>query len=274
MGVAIVRSTPPNLDATTTANKETAANSMVSNQFVQDQLHMPSLVTHDAPELLESSSRFVKRKRMPTEDPNIYRMLSVAKSKKVRATVGTDHRRTTIVIRDTISKTLNTEPIVTIGVASHHWLWIDEAGAGKTPDRLMLPIKSPRMDELRDNRYNFFKTWPGHKFMLISPAVVMAATYESHSLQNSSTASFFLHTEDFNRANPSSSNHCKRTFTDIQEILLTCDMGIAWNVGRRGVTDGTTSTDRGVGYAYAVTRNSWEGSSFVHNDDALLHKHC
>ncbi|GJR10230.1 voltage-dependent anion channel [Tanacetum coccineum] len=38
---------------------------------------------------------------------------------------------------------------------------IDEAGAGKTPDRLMLPVKNPRMDELRDNRYNSFKTWSG-----------------------------------------------------------------------------------------------------------------
>ncbi|PWA96063.1 voltage-dependent anion channel [Artemisia annua] len=38
---------------------------------------------------------------------------------------------------------------------------IDEARAGKTPDRVMLPVKNPRMDELRDNRYNSFKTWSG-----------------------------------------------------------------------------------------------------------------
>ena len=38
---------------------------------------------------------------------------------------------------------------------------IDEAGAGETPDRLMLPVKNPRMDVLRNNRYNSFKTWSG-----------------------------------------------------------------------------------------------------------------
>ncbi|GKA86482.1 hypothetical protein Tco_0808193 [Tanacetum coccineum] len=86
------------------------------------------------------------------------------------------------------------------------------------------------------------------------------------ALQNPSTSSVFLHTEDFNRANSSSSNHCKRTHEDIQATSPTCDMGIARNVHRCGVTVGTTSTGRGVGYSCVVTRNNGEGSSFVHNE--------
>ncbi|GJR65054.1 hypothetical protein Tco_0011119 [Tanacetum coccineum] len=86
------------------------------------------------------------------------------------------------------------------------------------------------------------------------------------ALQNPSTGSVFLHTEDFNRANCSSSNHCKRTHEDIQATSPTCDMRIVRNVHRCGVTVRTTSTGRGVGYACAVTRNSEEGSSFVHNE--------
>ncbi|PWA88759.1 voltage-dependent anion channel [Artemisia annua] len=38
---------------------------------------------------------------------------------------------------------------------------IEEAGARETPDRLMLPVKNPRMDVLRNNQYNSFKTWSG-----------------------------------------------------------------------------------------------------------------
>ncbi|GJZ13079.1 hypothetical protein Tco_0548309 [Tanacetum coccineum] len=48
------------------------------------------------------------------------------------------------------------------------------------------------------------------------------------------------------------------------------------NVRRRGVTIGTTSTDRGVGYSCATTRNNEEGSSFVQNEDVAyryLKKH-
>nr|GEV40435.1 hypothetical protein [Tanacetum cinerariifolium] len=243
MGVAIV-GTPPSLDAATTANKDTIAHSMVSNQFVPDQLHMPSSVTHDAPKLLESSSRFVKRKRMPTEDPNISRMLAVAKSKKV----GIDHRRTTVVIRDTISETLNTEPIVTIGVASQ--LGNDN------------PRNSDTLSGSIDTGCGQTRQGP----RVLANLANSGDGSGVQSLQNLSTASVFLHTEDFNRANPSSSNHCKRTHADIQAILPTCDMGIAWNVLRRDVTDGITSTSRGVGYAYAVTRNSEEGSSFVPNE--------
>ncbi|GKB26123.1 ribosomal protein L21e [Tanacetum coccineum] len=44
-------------NAATAANKEIDADSMLSNQFVKHQLHMPSLVTQDSPDLLESSSR-------------------------------------------------------------------------------------------------------------------------------------------------------------------------------------------------------------------------
>ncbi|GJS05331.1 hypothetical protein Tco_0321839 [Tanacetum coccineum] len=62
----------------------------------------------------------------------------------------------------------------------------------------------------------------------------------------------------FNRANPSSSNHCKRTHEDIQATSPTCDMGIARNVSRCAVTVGTTSTGRRVGYACAVTMNNGE----------------
>nr|XP_043632381.1 S-type anion channel SLAH2-like isoform X1 [Erigeron canadensis]XP_043632382.1 S-type anion channel SLAH2-like isoform X1 [Erigeron canadensis] len=38
---------------------------------------------------------------------------------------------------------------------------IVETGGLKTPDRLMLPVKDPKRDELKDNRYNSFKTWSG-----------------------------------------------------------------------------------------------------------------
>ncbi|XP_071706462.1 S-type anion channel SLAH2-like isoform X2 [Rutidosis leptorrhynchoides] len=38
----------------------------------------------------------------------------------------------------------------------------DEIGAEKSPDRFVLPVKNPmRTDELKDNRYNSFKTWSG-----------------------------------------------------------------------------------------------------------------
>ncbi|GKE30406.1 hypothetical protein Tco_1445790, partial [Tanacetum coccineum] len=47
-------------NAATAANKEIDADSMLSNHFVKHQLHMPSLVTQDSPDLLESSSRFIK----------------------------------------------------------------------------------------------------------------------------------------------------------------------------------------------------------------------
>nr|GEZ40432.1 hypothetical protein [Tanacetum cinerariifolium] len=55
---------------------------MVSNQSVQHQFHVPSLATYDSAELLESSSRFVKRKRTPVEDPRTSQVLPEAKSKK------------------------------------------------------------------------------------------------------------------------------------------------------------------------------------------------
>nr|GEX00312.1 RNA-directed DNA polymerase, eukaryota [Tanacetum cinerariifolium] len=48
----------------TVANKEVDAYIMVSNQFVQDHFHMPSLVAYDSPELLESSSRRVHTDRL------------------------------------------------------------------------------------------------------------------------------------------------------------------------------------------------------------------
>ncbi|GJX76301.1 hypothetical protein Tco_0323112 [Tanacetum coccineum] len=57
------------LGAATVANKEVDAYNMVSNQFVQDHFHMPSLVAYDSPELPESSSRSVHRKRTPLDDP-------------------------------------------------------------------------------------------------------------------------------------------------------------------------------------------------------------
>ncbi|GJZ17947.1 hypothetical protein Tco_0554070, partial [Tanacetum coccineum] len=97
------------------ANKEVTAYSMVSNQFVQDHFHMPSLVAYDSPELLESSSRSVHRKRMPLDDPRTYQLIPEATSKKVTSSVGTDHRQAVvvIVIRDTASQPLNTEPIPT-----------------------------------------------------------------------------------------------------------------------------------------------------------------
>ncbi|KAJ9539619.1 hypothetical protein OSB04_026125 [Centaurea solstitialis] len=38
----------------------------------------------------------------------------------------------------------------------------DQTVAGKTPDhRLILPVKTTRMDEFKDSRYNSFKTWSG-----------------------------------------------------------------------------------------------------------------
>ncbi|KVI10155.1 S-type anion channel SLAH2-like [Cynara cardunculus var. scolymus] len=38
----------------------------------------------------------------------------------------------------------------------------DQTVAGKTPEhRLILPVKNPRLDEFKDNRYNSFKTWSG-----------------------------------------------------------------------------------------------------------------
>ncbi|KAI7727696.1 hypothetical protein M8C21_021808 [Ambrosia artemisiifolia] len=38
---------------------------------------------------------------------------------------------------------------------------IDEMGSEKTPERQTLPVKNPRMDAMKDNRYNSFKTWSG-----------------------------------------------------------------------------------------------------------------
>ncbi|GJX76302.1 hypothetical protein Tco_0323113 [Tanacetum coccineum] len=106
--------------AATVANKEVAAYNMVSNQFVQDHFHMPSLVAYDSPELLESSSRSVHRKRTPLDDPRTSQVIPEATSKKVTASVGTDHRKAVvvIVIRDTASQPLNTEPIPTNGAAT------------------------------------------------------------------------------------------------------------------------------------------------------------
>nr|GEV96013.1 hypothetical protein [Tanacetum cinerariifolium] len=63
-------------------------------------------------------------------------------------------------------------------------------------------------------------------------------------------------------------NHSKRTHEDIQATSPTCDMGIASNVRRRGLTVGTTSTSRRIGYACAITMNNGEGSNFVHNEGA------
>ncbi|GJY13404.1 hypothetical protein Tco_0382713 [Tanacetum coccineum] len=62
-------------DAATVANKEDAAYSMVSNQPVQDQFRVPSLVTSDSPKLFELSSRFAKRKRTPIEDSRTSQLL-------------------------------------------------------------------------------------------------------------------------------------------------------------------------------------------------------
>nr|GEW16913.1 ABC transporter E family member 2-like [Tanacetum cinerariifolium] len=97
-----------------------SCNYMVSNQFVQDHFHMPSLVAYDSPELLESSSRSVHRKRPPLDDPMTSQVLPEATSKKVTASVGTDHRKAVvvIVIRDTASQPLNTEPIPTNDAAA------------------------------------------------------------------------------------------------------------------------------------------------------------
>ncbi|GKD76310.1 hypothetical protein Tco_1334592, partial [Tanacetum coccineum] len=52
-----------------------AQQSMVSNQLVQDQFRVPSLVTSDSLEFFESSSRFAKRKRTPIEDSRTSQLL-------------------------------------------------------------------------------------------------------------------------------------------------------------------------------------------------------
>nr|GEY68241.1 cysteine-rich receptor-like protein kinase [Tanacetum cinerariifolium] len=108
--------------AAAVANKEVAAYNMVSNQFVQDHFHMPLLVAYDSLELLESSSRSVHRKRTPFDDPRTSQVLPEATSKKVIASVGTDHRKVVvvIVIRDTTSQPLNTEPIPTNGAVTQY----------------------------------------------------------------------------------------------------------------------------------------------------------
>ncbi|GJY73888.1 zinc finger, CCHC-type containing protein, partial [Tanacetum coccineum] len=64
-------------DAATVSYKEAAAYcaGMVSNQPVQDQFRVPSLVTSDSPKLFESSSRFAKRKRTPIEDSRTSQLL-------------------------------------------------------------------------------------------------------------------------------------------------------------------------------------------------------
>ncbi|GJV61054.1 hypothetical protein Tco_1467154 [Tanacetum coccineum] len=66
-------------DAATVANKEDAAYNeffcMVSNQPVQDQFRVPSLVTSDSPKLFELSSRFAKRKRTSIEDSRTSQLL-------------------------------------------------------------------------------------------------------------------------------------------------------------------------------------------------------
>ncbi|GJS18133.1 hypothetical protein Tco_0412605 [Tanacetum coccineum] len=99
--------------AATVANKEVAA----YNHF-----HMPSLVAYDSPELLESSSRSVHRKRTPLDDPRTSQVIPKATSKKVTASVETDHRKAVvvIVIMDTASQPLNTEPIPTNGAATRY----------------------------------------------------------------------------------------------------------------------------------------------------------
>nr|GEW48304.1 hypothetical protein [Tanacetum cinerariifolium] len=101
--------------AATVANKEVATYNMASNQFVQDHFYMPLLVAYDPLELLESSSRYVHQKIMPVDDPKNSQVLPEATSKKVTASVGTDHRKVVvvIVIRDTASQPLNTEPFPT-----------------------------------------------------------------------------------------------------------------------------------------------------------------
>ncbi|XP_076927638.1 S-type anion channel SLAH2-like [Bidens hawaiensis] len=38
---------------------------------------------------------------------------------------------------------------------------INETGPEKSPEHLVLPVKNPRMDGMKDNRFNSFKTWSG-----------------------------------------------------------------------------------------------------------------
>nr|GEV95923.1 hypothetical protein [Tanacetum cinerariifolium] len=70
--------------------------------------------------LLESSSRSVHRKRTPLDDLRTSQVLPKATSKKFTTSVGTDHRKAVvvIVIRDTASQPLNTEPIPTNDAAT------------------------------------------------------------------------------------------------------------------------------------------------------------
>ncbi|GKB53071.1 hypothetical protein Tco_0903824 [Tanacetum coccineum] len=118
------------------------------------------------------------------------------------------------------------------------WLWGISNTTYPNPDSGVFQVH--RQVHVRDVRprisANFANTGDGNGVRVIQ------------ALQNPSTSSVFLHTEDFNRANSSSSNHCKRTHEDIQATSPTCDMGIARNVHKCGVTIGTTSTGRGVAY--------------------------
>ncbi|GJX00123.1 hypothetical protein Tco_0184036 [Tanacetum coccineum] len=74
--------------AATVADKEVAAYNMVSNQFVQDDFHMPSLVAYDSPELLESSSR-----RVQTDRP----VLNAARNQTTNHAHGTSGERSSSV---------------------------------------------------------------------------------------------------------------------------------------------------------------------------------
>ncbi|GKA18157.1 hypothetical protein Tco_0697994 [Tanacetum coccineum] len=115
---------------------EDAINDMVFKTvwciFPKNRLWLPSLVTHASPELLDSSSSFVKRKRTPEEDPMTSQMHPEAKSKKVRTRLGTDHRNTVVVISDPASQTLDTKPIATTNAAPYS---IETSGSTKPDSR-------------------------------------------------------------------------------------------------------------------------------------------
>nr|GEZ62242.1 Rac-like GTP-binding protein RAC2 [Tanacetum cinerariifolium] len=63
-------------------------------------------------------TRFVKQKRTPIDDPRTSQVLPEGKSKKVRASVGTDPIKPAVVIKDTAPQPLNTKPIATTGAAA------------------------------------------------------------------------------------------------------------------------------------------------------------
>lgn len=55
----------------------------------------------------------------------------------------------------------NDSPVLNLKPGDIKVCEIDETEREKSPECLTLPVKNPRIDVMKDNRYNSFKTWSG-----------------------------------------------------------------------------------------------------------------